>query len=62
VPDAAASVDGLLLDGIDDAALARLDAYEDEGTLYVRRSAVADVGGRTIPCQVYVGAAIARRR
>jgi gamma-glutamylcyclotransferase (GGCT)/AIG2-like uncharacterized protein YtfP len=62
VPDETASVEGILLDGIDDDALARLDAYEDEGRLYVRRRALAEVDGVTMPCDVYVGAAIARRR
>jgi gamma-glutamylcyclotransferase (GGCT)/AIG2-like uncharacterized protein YtfP len=54
-------VDGLLLDGLDDAALARLDRYEDEGRLYARRSVTVEVGAERVPCDVYVGRAIAGR-
>src|SRR5262250_2795992 len=50
-----ATVAGILLDDVDDAALARLDAYEDEGGLYLRRDAAAVADGRRVPCQVYVG-------
>ena len=62
LPDPSASVLGVLLDGVDAASLARLDAYEDEGRLYVRRRALAEVDGRTVGCEVYVGRAIARGR
>jgi gamma-glutamylcyclotransferase (GGCT)/AIG2-like uncharacterized protein YtfP len=54
-------VDGLLLDALDEAAMARLDAYEDEGRLYARRAVVVEVGGELVPCDVYVGLAIAGR-
>jgi gamma-glutamylcyclotransferase (GGCT)/AIG2-like uncharacterized protein YtfP len=62
VPRDGASVTGVLLDEVDDAALARLDAYEDEGGLYVRREAVAVADGRRVPCHVYVGTGIREAR
>ena len=43
-------------------ALARLDAYEDEGGLYVRREAIAVADGKRVPCQVYVGNGIREAR
>ena len=58
VPQEKGTVTGILLDGVDDAALARLDAYEDEGSLYVRRDAVAVADGKRVRCQVYVGTGI----
>ena len=58
VPRTGAAVEGVLLLDVDAEALAALDAYEDEGTLYVRRAAVARVDGRPVACEVYVGAAI----
>jgi gamma-glutamylcyclotransferase (GGCT)/AIG2-like uncharacterized protein YtfP len=58
VPRDGATVAGLLLDDLDQRALAALDAYEDEGRLYVRRDAVAVAGGRRVPCQVYVGTGV----
>jgi len=61
VPDAGAQVDGVLLEGIDPISLARLDDYEDAGRLYVRRAVQVEVDGRSVACDVYVGAAIARR-
>jgi len=61
VADPAAHVDGVLLDDVDPISLARLDDYEDHGRLYVRRAAQAEVDGRLVECDVYVGAAIARR-
>ncbi len=54
-------VDGLLLEELDDAAMARLDAYEDEGRLYARRPVVVEVGTERVPCDVYVGLGIAGR-
>ena len=62
VPHEGGAVSGILLDEIDDAALARLDAYEDEGGLYIRREAVALVDGRRVTCQVYVGNGIREAR
>lgn len=61
MPDVDAHVDGFMLDDVDPVALARLDSYEDEGALYVRRRATAEVDGRTVECDVYVGAGIVRR-
>ncbi len=50
-----AFVDGLLLLDVDAAALAKLDAYEDEGVLYVRRTVSVLVDGQPHACQTYVG-------
>ncbi len=58
-PDPAARVDGLVLGGLDDAALARLDAYEDAGRLYHRRAVVVDTDDGRVACDVYVGDAAA---
>jgi gamma-glutamylcyclotransferase (GGCT)/AIG2-like uncharacterized protein YtfP len=50
------TVDGIVLDGLDTAALRALDAYEDEGRLYLRRPVtVLVVGGEPIACETYVG-------
>lgn len=62
VPRDGASVTGVLLDEVDDAALGRLDAYEDEGGLYVRREAVAVADGTRVSCHVYVGNGIREAR
>ena len=62
VPRDGAKVDGVLLDEVDDTALARLDAYEDEGGLYVRREVVAVADGRRVACHVYVGNGIREAR
>jgi gamma-glutamylcyclotransferase (GGCT)/AIG2-like uncharacterized protein YtfP len=48
-----ASVAGLLLLDVDDASLARLDAYEDEGRLYVRRAVHVAAGDERVACEVY---------
>jgi gamma-glutamylcyclotransferase (GGCT)/AIG2-like uncharacterized protein YtfP len=48
-------VDGIVLDGLDTAALRALDAYEDEGRLYLRRQVTVLVGAESIPCETYVG-------
>ncbi len=53
VADPDAAVDGALLEEIDPIALAALDAYEDEGRLYVRRDAVVTVDGAPVHCQLY---------
>jgi gamma-glutamylcyclotransferase (GGCT)/AIG2-like uncharacterized protein YtfP len=53
VPDADASVEGDLLDGIDDRALAAIDAYEDEGRLYVRDDVTVTCAGTAVRCFVY---------
>ena len=60
VPRPGASVDGMLLEGLDADALAALDAYEDEGRLYVRQRVTVSADGRAIPCEVYVGRDVAR--
>ena len=62
VPRDGATVAGVLLDDVDDTALARFDAYEDEGGLYVRREVVAVTDGKRVPCQVYVGSGIREAR
>ena len=61
VPRTGATVEGVLLDEVDDTALARLDAYEDEGGLYVRQETVALVAGLRVACEVYVGSGITTR-
>ncbi|MCW5891583.1 MAG: gamma-glutamylcyclotransferase [bacterium] len=58
--DAGGIVDGLVLGEIDAASLRRLDCYEDEGRLYVRRAVTVAADGVELACDVYVGAAIAR--
>jgi gamma-glutamylcyclotransferase (GGCT)/AIG2-like uncharacterized protein YtfP len=59
VESAGGVVDGLLLEDVDAGALARLDAYEDEGRLYARRAVTVEVGDARVPCDVYVGLGIA---
>jgi gamma-glutamylcyclotransferase (GGCT)/AIG2-like uncharacterized protein YtfP len=49
------TVDGIVLDGIDAAALRALDAYEDEGLLYLRRQVTVLVGEEPMACETYVG-------
>lgn len=61
VPSAGACVHGMVLDDVDAEALAALDAYEDEGRLYVRRAVEVTVNGESLTCQVYVGSAVAAR-
>jgi gamma-glutamylcyclotransferase (GGCT)/AIG2-like uncharacterized protein YtfP len=56
-PAADDAVEGLVLDGIDGDALRALDAYEDEGRLYVRRPVRVRVDGRSTACQTYVAPA-----
>jgi gamma-glutamylcyclotransferase (GGCT)/AIG2-like uncharacterized protein YtfP len=53
VVDPEASVAGDLLDGVDDAALAAFDAYEDEGRLYVRAETTVTCAGAPVRCFVY---------
>lgn len=55
VPRSGGQVDGLLLEDVDAAALATLDAYEDEGRLYHRRPVEVLSRGRRVPCETYVG-------
>ncbi len=55
-------VDGRLLCDLDAAALAALDAYEDEGRLYRREQvSVRLADGRMRECFTYVGLAVAPR-
>lgn len=53
VPDPAAVVEGDLLDDLDAAALAALDAYEDAPTLYERVETVVTCDGASVSCWVY---------
>jgi len=55
VPRPGGRVEGLLLEEIDPASLRALDAYEDEGHLYLRRPVEVTVEGRRVPCETYVG-------
>jgi gamma-glutamylcyclotransferase (GGCT)/AIG2-like uncharacterized protein YtfP len=50
-----ASVDGLLLEGVDAASIEALDAYEDEGRLYQRRTLEVVTADGPVACEVYVG-------
>jgi gamma-glutamylcyclotransferase (GGCT)/AIG2-like uncharacterized protein YtfP len=52
-PCPGASVAGLVLLDVDDASLARLDAYEDEGRLYARLRVEATAGDERLACAVY---------
>ena len=54
-PSSEDTVDGIVLDGLDTAALRALDGYEDEGRLYLRRQVTVLVGDEAIPCETYVG-------
>ena len=54
VPEAGGRVEGVLVEGVDAASLAALDAYEDAGRLYARRPAEVLVDGERVPCDVYV--------
>ena len=46
---------GLLVEGLDAESLRRLDRYEDEGRLYLRRSVEVLADGGRIACDTYVG-------
>ena len=59
LPKLGGSVAGLLLKNIDTASLNRLDEYEAEGDLYLRREVEVLVGGQPIHAMTYVGHAIA---
>jgi len=54
-PSSDDTVDGIVLDGLDTAALRALDTYEDEGRLYLRRQVTVLVGEEELPCETYVG-------
>src|SRR3989442_4863091 len=54
VPQAGSRVEGVLVEGVDAASLATLDAYEDAGRLYARCPAEVLVDGERVPCDAYV--------
>src|SRR2546426_2157212 len=54
VPRAGGRVEGVLLENVDAASLAALDAYEDEGRLYARSAAEVVVDGERVACEGYV--------
>jgi gamma-glutamylcyclotransferase (GGCT)/AIG2-like uncharacterized protein YtfP len=62
IPAPGSHVEGLLLEGIDAAALRALDRYEDEGRLYLRRPVDVIVGDARVACETYVGAGIRAAR
>jgi hypothetical protein len=45
----------MLVEDIDAASLRALDAYEDEGRLYVRCPVDVLAQGKRVPCETYVG-------
>jgi len=55
VPKPGGVVEGWLIENIDPPALERLDAYEDEGRLYLRRPVEVIADGERVSCQTYVG-------
>jgi gamma-glutamylcyclotransferase (GGCT)/AIG2-like uncharacterized protein YtfP len=55
VPNPGTRVYGILLTQIDQAALAVLDRYEEEGRLYHRCRVEVTVGGHRVSCETYVG-------
>jgi len=54
-PRTGARVDGLLIEGLDGESLRRLDRYEDEGRLYLRRPVEVLADGARVACETYVG-------
>src|SRR5207253_9276713 len=54
VPQAGGRVEGVLVEGVDAASLAALDASEDAGRLDARRPAEGPADGERVPCEVYV--------
>jgi gamma-glutamylcyclotransferase (GGCT)/AIG2-like uncharacterized protein YtfP len=59
LPRSGSVTPGLLLSGIDQASLAALDQYEDEGNLYHRCKVTVRVENRLVPCETYVGNVVA---
>lgn len=55
LPDKGSRVAGLLIRGIDPESLSRLDRYEDEGRLYLRKKITVICGKKRVSGQVYVG-------
>ena len=53
VPDAAETVEGLVLRDVDDEALRAFDVYEDE-RLYLRREVTVTIAGDRQTCIAYV--------
>jgi len=62
VPRIDAHVDGHLIEPVDAPSLRKLDTYEEEGRLYVRRPVEVLVDGTRVACETYVGNADAHRR
>jgi len=62
VPRIDGHVDGHLIEPVDAASLRKLDAYEEEGRLYVRRPVEVLVEGTPVACETYVGNADAHER
>ena len=52
-PDPVSTVEGDVLEGVDAAALAAFDAYEDEGRLYVREGVDVTIDATRVRCWVY---------
>ncbi|NLB95898.1 MAG: gamma-glutamylcyclotransferase [Armatimonadetes bacterium] len=55
LPEPGATTEGYLIEGIDAEVLARLDRYEENGSLYERRPVVVRAGGEWIQTHAYVG-------
>jgi gamma-glutamylcyclotransferase (GGCT)/AIG2-like uncharacterized protein YtfP len=55
VPKSGGQVEGFLVEEVDDDSLRTLDAYEDEGRLYLRRPVEVNVDGSRAACDTYVG-------
>ena len=53
-PVAGGRVTGLVLDGIDGQALRSIDAYEEEGRLYLRKTVYVTIDGYSTACDTYV--------
>lgn len=61
LPKPGASLSSFLLKDVDAVSLRRLDAYEDEGDLYVRREVEVLVAGQRVRAMAYVGHTICTR-
>ncbi len=55
LPHKGFKVEGLLIRGIDPISMKKLDRYEDEGRLYLRRKVSAVSGDGKVPCETYIG-------
>lgn len=54
IPRAGEHVEGFLIEDVDPASLRTLDAYEDEGRLYLRQSIEVTARGGRVACETYV--------